>query len=192
MLIPILLFAVLAVLIIAVIASKSNSDETENDSRTIYQMRNNEVEIGKIEFKIEEVEFAPKRHHETPDEPYKYFVTNVAGVKFHLKPSEANKSYQGKTVADPKNPYNPKAIKLVTNEGKMIGYVKDDDLDSFRDIFGGETANFAALIGWFRNEDDEKLMYGKVMYYDHANDDDESHEMIQERLDKMCEDFTTE
>lgn len=180
----IVIIALCAFVMIIKSLSKDETKQTENNSQNT-----------KLTYELiieDEDDGYRTRHHWNGIEPYAWFITTVAGVNYHLSAEDANNKYCGITAAEKDNKFDPNAIKLVTNEGKMLGYVPAKDLKEFRDIFEKEEVGFIAYIGWFRNDEDEKIMYGKVMFFDLDENDEESFKKVKRNLDLMVKRFTTE
>lgn len=140
------------------------------------------------------------------DEPLRYYFpkddtdiamlkTSVAGITHYMDISDARKPYQGHTVFEPENPYNKKAVKLVTDDGKMMGYVPESDLSLYYSVFNGRDGiRFYGAVGIFTNEKRKKTLFGKVMLVDVPNPDpgDSFFNLGQKQLDFMMSDFTSE
>lgn len=148
---------------------------------------------------------APKERHPLEDEVNYYIPkddndiammkTNVAGITHYLKLSDAPKLYQGYAKPEPENPYNDKAVALITDEGKRIGYIPDQELSLYNRIFEGrESVQFFCMVGIFRNHSDKRTLYGKLLLVTApANEKADMHQRLtQKQFDYMAASFTTE
>ena len=96
-------------------------------------------------------------------------------------------------MPEPTNPQNPKAIALISDDGKQLGYVPDDRLREYYDIFKGRNPRFYGAIGIFKNDSGKKMLFGKVMLVDVPEGDDGTLQAYaQKQLDYMMEKFKTE
>lgn len=147
----------------------------------------------------------PKERHPLEDEVNYYYPkddsdialmkTTAAGITHHLRLSDAPKLFQGNTKPEPENPYNNKAIALITDDGKHIGYIPDRELSLYYDIFAGrESVQFFCMVGIFRNYSDKRTLFGKVLLVSCPNNDKvEMHQRLcQKQFDYMAASFTTE
>lgn len=139
------------------------------------------------------------------DEPENYYFpldendiamlkTTIAGITHHLKISDARKPYQGYTKFDPENPVDKKAVKLVADDGKMLGYIRSSDLSLYYNIFNGrDEIRFYGAVGVFTNDKGKKMPFGKVMIVDiPESDDGKLFDLAQKQLDYMMADFVSE
>lgn len=132
-------------------------------------------------------------HFPTDENDIAFMKINVAGCNFRLKISDARKPYQGNAVQEPDNPVNPKAVALISDEGKHIGYVPDDCLREYYDMFDGRKPRFHGAIGIFTNEQGKRKLFGKVMLVDIPESDDGTlQKYAQKQLDFMMNKFETE
>lgn len=120
--------------------------------------------------------------------------TKVAGVNYRLKMADARKPYSGHTEFDPENPVNEKAVKLVTDEGMQIGFIPDDDLRLYYDIFDKRDGiRFHGAVGVFTNDEGKKKLFGRIMLVDiPESDDGKLFDLAQKQLDWMMERFSAE
>ena len=120
--------------------------------------------------------------------------TSVAGITHHLKLSDAPMTVQGHTRFEPENPYNNKAVVLITDDGKQIGYIPDRELSLYYNIFDKEDVQFFGAIGIFRNDSNKRTLYGKIMLVSIPdNQKGELHQQLaQKQLDYMMAAFTSE
>ena len=120
--------------------------------------------------------------------------TNIAGVNFKLKIADARKAYQGHTKFEPENPANDKAVALITDDGRHIGYISERDLRMYYDIFDKRDGiRFYGAVGVFTNDKREKTLFGNIMVVDIPNSDDGTlFDLGQKQLDFMMAEFLTE
>lgn len=137
----------------------------------------------------------PERYYFPQDEnDIAMLKTSIAGITHHLKISDARKPYQGRTQFDPENPVDKKAVKLVSDDGKMLGYIPSSDLSLYYNIFNDRDGiRFYGAVGIFTNDSGKKMPFGKVMIVDIPDSDDgKLFALGQKQLDFMMGDFTTE
>ena len=143
--------------------------------------------------KEKEVENERWRHFPTDENDIAFLKTNVAGCNFRLKKADARKVYNGNAMPDPDNPANPKAIALISDDGKHIGYIPDDRLREYYDIFEGRKPRFYGAVGIFTNDQGKRKLFGKVMVVDvPESDDGRLFDLAQKQLDFMMAEFSTE
>ena len=120
--------------------------------------------------------------------------TSVAGITHHLKLSDAPMTVQGRTRFEPENPYNKKAVALIIDDGRQIGYIPDRELSLYYNIFDKDNVQFFGAIGVFRNDSNKRTLYGKIMLVSIPdNEKGELHQQLaQKQLDYMMAEFTTE
>ena len=120
--------------------------------------------------------------------------TNIAGITKHLKLADARKPYSGHTEFDPDNPVDKKAVKLVTDDGRMLGYIPAIDLRLYYDIFGSrDQIRFHGAVGIFTNGSGKKTLFGRIMLVDIPDSDDGTlFNLAQKQLDYMMSEFSTE
>ena len=120
--------------------------------------------------------------------------TSIAGLNFRMKLDDARKAYQGYTKFEPENPVNDKAVALVTDDGRHIGYISEKDLRLYYDIFGKKDhIRFYGAVGIFTNDKWKKTLFGNIMIVDiPENDDGTLFKLGQQQLDFMMSEFTTE
>ena len=148
---------------------------------------------------------APKERHPLEDEVYYYIPkddsdialmkTNVAGITYHLTLSDAPKLFQGYAKPEPENPYNNQAVALITEEGRQLGYIPDQELSLYHKIFDGrESVQFFCMVGIFRNHSNKRTLYGKVLLVTvPANEKADMHQRLcQKQFDYMAASFSTE
>lgn len=120
--------------------------------------------------------------------------TSVAGITHHMKLSDAPMTVQGRTRFEPENPYNSRAVALITDDGRQIGYIADRELSLYYKIFGEkDNVKFYGAVGIFRNNSNKRTLYGKIMVVDVPESDDGTlFDLAQKQLDFMMSEFTTE
>ena len=74
-------------------------------------------------------------YYPTSDNDIALMKTSVAGITHHMKLTDAPVVVQGHTRFEPENPYNKKAVALITDDGRQIGYIADRELSLYYDIF---------------------------------------------------------
>lgn len=78
--------------------------------------------------------------------------TSVAGITHHVKLSDAPMTVQGHTRFEPENPYNSRAVALITDDGRQTGYIADRELSLYYRTFGEtDGVKFYGAVGIFRN-----------------------------------------
>lgn len=163
--------------------------ETVNDKYMPSEPKANTTSVG---FDLNE----PERYYFPQDEnDIAFLKTSVAGITRHMKMADARKTYQGHTVFEPDNPVDKKAVKFVTDDGKMIGYIPKKDQSLYYSIFDGKDGiRFYGAVGIFTNDQNKKTLFGKVMVVDIPDPDegDRFFNIGQKQLDFMMRDFTTE
>ena len=121
--------------------------------------------------------------------------TTIAGITHHMTMADARKPYQGHTVFEPDNPVDKKAIKLVTDDGKMMGYISAADQSLYYSIFEGkDKIRFYGAVGIFTNDNNKKSLFGKIMLVDipDSTEHDRLFDLAQKQLDFMMSDFSSE
>ena len=120
--------------------------------------------------------------------------TSVAGITKHMKLSDAPMPVQGHTRFEPENPYNSRAVALITDDGRQIGYIADRELSLYYKIFGEkDNVKFYGAVGIFRNSSNKRTLYGKIMVVDVPESDDGTlFNLAQKQLDFMMAEFSTE
>lgn len=154
---------------------------------------------------IEEVKEIPCKQSHPLEEPERFYFpedandvailkTNIAGITKHLKMADARKPYSGHTEFDPNNPIDKKAVKLVTDDGRMMGYIPAIDLRLYYDIFGSrDHIRFHGAVGLFTNGSGKKTLFGRIMLVDIPESDDGTlFNLAQKQLDYMMSEFSTE
>ena len=120
--------------------------------------------------------------------------TTIAGITHHMNLSDARKPYHGYSKFEPENPYNPKAVSLISDDGRMMGYVPESYLKLYYDIFGHrDHIRFHGAVGIFTNDRGKKTLFGRIMLVDIPPEDDGTlFDLAQKQLDFMMQEFTTE
>lgn len=133
-------------------------------------------------------------YYPTSDTDVALMKTSVAGITHHMKLADAPMTVQGHTRFEPENPYNKKAVALITDDGRQIGYIADRELSLYYDIFAdSDGIRFYGGVGIFRNDNNRRTLYGKIMLVDIPDRDDGTFfELAQKQLDFMMQEFTTE
>ena len=124
----------------------------------------------------------PTKRHPIEDEVMYYIPqdnndvalmkTTVAGVTHYVDLKEAPFAFQGRTKFEPENPYNKRAVALVTDEGRQIGYIPDRELSLYYNIFDKDGVRFYGGVGVFRNDKNKRTVYGKIMLLEIPDSDD--------------------
>lgn len=66
------------------------------------------------------------------------YQTSIAGINFRRGIKDlAGTRFNATLVAEPKNKYDPNAIKIVSYDGRHIGYIPADETDDVRDFISG-------------------------------------------------------
>lgn len=132
-------------------------------------------------------------YYPTSDTDIALMKTSVAGITHHMKLTDAPVVVQGHTRFEPENPYNKKAVALITDDGRQIGYIADRELSLYYDIFADRDGiRFYGGVGIFRNDQNRRTLYGKIMLVDvPESDDGRLFDLGQKQLDYMMADFTS-
>ena len=141
-------------------------------------------------------ELEENRHYYFPkdENDIAMMKTNIAGLNYRMKMEDARKPYQGHTKFEPDNPVNEKAVALITDDGRHIGYVKDSDLRMYYDMFSKRDGiRFYGAVGIFTNDKNKKTLFGNIMLVDiPESDDGRLFNLAQKQLDFMMAEFSTE
>ena len=118
--------------------------------------------------------------------------TTIAGITHYMKLNEAPTAIQGHTKFEPENPYNKRAVALITDEGRQIGYISDRELSLYYNIFDKDDIRFYGGVGVFRNDQNKRTLYGKIMLVEIPESDDGTlFNLAQKQLDYLMH-FTNE
>ena len=74
--------------------------------------------------------------------PDRLMILSIAGINYRGNLSAYVGDFKGVLVPEPKNDYDPKAIKVVCEDGRHLGYVPELETDNVRNLIGE---------GWRRN-----------------------------------------
>lgn len=89
------------------------------------------------------------------------YESNISGITFRC--TEADKGiFNGIIYNEEDNPYNSKAMAIVSMKKKLIGYIPDSELDDYYDWSNGYPVTCVGFIKSFVNEDGKKILFGKV------------------------------
>lgn len=112
--------------------------------------------------------------------------TTVAGITHHMKLIEAPTAIQGHTKFEPENPYSDRAVALIMDNGRQIGYIPDRELSLYYNIFNKDGIRFYGGVGVFRNGQNKRMLYGKIMLVEIPDSDDGTlFDLAQKQLDYL-------
>lgn len=89
------------------------------------------------------------------------YESKIAGVS--LRCTEADKGiFNGIIYNEEDNPYNPKAMAIVSMKKKLIGYIPESELNDYYDWSNGLPVTCVGFIKSFVNEYGKKILFGRV------------------------------
>lgn len=73
--------------------------------------------------------------------PDRLMILSIAGINYRGNLSAYVGDFKGVLVPEPKNDYDPKAIKVVCEDGKHLGYVPEFQTDHVRNLIGANVSD---------------------------------------------------
>ena len=73
--------------------------------------------------------------------PDRLLILSIAGINYRGNLSAYVGDFKGVLVPEPKNDYDPKAIKVVCEDGKHLGYVPEFETDHVRNLIGANVSD---------------------------------------------------
>ena len=95
-------------------------------------------------------------------EGYDYLSFSISGTSFRRGLSKYVGEFDGSLVAEPSNPYDANAIKIVAADGHHIGYIPKEDTDEVRDFIKLPCDCHGMLVK-DKDEDGHIYYWGKVV-----------------------------
>lgn len=95
------------------------------------------------------------------DEEDGIYESKIAGIT--MRCTEADKGiFKGVIYNESNNPYNKKAMAIVSMNQKMLGYIPNDDLDEYYEWSNGKPVTCVGFINTFVTSEGNQRLYGKV------------------------------
>lgn len=73
--------------------------------------------------------------------PDRLMILSIAGINYRGNLSAYVGDFKGVLVPEPKNDYDPKAIKVVCEDGRHLGYVPELETDNVRNLIGAKVGD---------------------------------------------------
>lgn len=73
--------------------------------------------------------------------PDRLLILSIAGINYRGNLSAYVGDFKGVLVPEPKNDYDPKAIKVVCEDGRHLGYVPELETDNVRNLIGAKVGD---------------------------------------------------
>lgn len=89
------------------------------------------------------------------------YESKIAGITFHCKQSDKG-IFHGVIYNEANNPYNSKAMAIVSMNKKLIGYIPEDELDDYYDWNNGLPVTCVGFIKPFTNDKGREIVFGRV------------------------------
>ena len=146
--------ALIAIFIYAATKPSRSQNEPEQQQAVKLSCNNTNAEVQELKFfcikdKGYHVSVWPKDVYQ-PD----FIEFEIAGITHH---ADVAMKHLGESmallVAEPDNPYDPNAIRLMTSDWQLLGYVPRDMTDIIHEHTGGSTCPCFIYIG-YREDDD--------------------------------------
>ncbi len=100
--------------------------------------------------------------------PYKLMILGIAGINYRGNLKSYVGEFKGVLVPEPKNDYDPNAIKIVCEDGKHLGYIAENMTQEVRDFIGVKGSDWRHRITGNIDEcqddeeDDRKFFSGTI------------------------------
>lgn len=100
--------------------------------------------------------------------PDKLMILGIAGINYRGNLKSYVGDFKGVLVPEPKNDYDPNAIKIVCEDGKHLGYIAESMTQEVRDFIGVKGSDWRHSITGIidecqdGDEDDRKFFAGTI------------------------------
>ena len=94
---------------------------------------------------------------------YDYLSFNIAGTSFRRGLNKYVGEFDGQLVADPKNPYDKNAIKIIHEDGHHLGFIPADETDEVREFLPLPCECHGILVRGKDENDGHVFYYGTVV-----------------------------
>lgn len=112
-----------------------------------YQTKQTEVEVRTLDI--------------PDDEEEGIYESKIAGIT--MRCTDADKGiFQGIIYNESNNPYNKKAMAIVSMNQNMLGYIPNNDLDDYYEWCDGKPVTCVGFINTFETREGNRRLYGKV------------------------------
>jgi hypothetical protein len=95
-------------------------------------------------------------------EGYDFLSFGITGTSFRRGLSKYVGEFDGSLVAEPSNPYDPNAIKIVAADGHHLGYIPRDETEDVRE-FLPLPCDCHGILQKGRDDDGHVFYWGKVV-----------------------------
>ena len=89
------------------------------------------------------------------------YESKISGITMHCTESDKG-IFNGIIYNESNNPYNPKAMAIVSMKKKLIGYIPDSELNNYYKWNDGRPVTCVGFIKSFVNENGKKILFGRV------------------------------
>ena len=89
------------------------------------------------------------------------YESKISGITMHCTESDKG-IFNGIIYNESNNPYNPKAMAIVSMKKKLIGYIPDSELNNYYKWNDGRPVTCVGFIKSFVNENGKNILFGRV------------------------------